>query len=396
MRATAAALALLLGSTALSACSGDDDPAASPETSTPQTSSPPTSAPASEDTGDGGGAGNRDGNGDGAEQERQQPASPEVAGTVASGLEVPWGIDFLPGGHAVVTERDSARVLRLDPQTAETTELGTLPQVTPTSEGGLLGVAVSPDFADDRRLFLYLTTAEDNRVVSTELRGGSLQKTTEVLTGIPRGSNHDGGRLAFGPDGFLYVSTGEVYEAERAQDRDDLGGKILRITPEGDPASGNPFGSPVWSYGHRNVQGLAWVDDQLWASEFGADRFDELNRIESGGNHGWPRVEGRGGGPDLVDPQRVWGTGEASPSGLAYAEGSLWMAALRGNRLWQIPVGEESQETREPRDHFVGNHGRLRTVVVAPDDSLWVTTSNHDGRGDPAAEDDRILRVTLR
>jgi glucose/arabinose dehydrogenase len=316
---------------------------------------------------------------------------PRVVDTVATGLEVPWGIDFLPSGDAVVTERDSARVLLLDPGTGRTREVGVLEETEPTSEGGLLGVAVSPDFASDRRLFFYVTTAEDNRIVSAQLRGGSLGPVTEVLTGIPVGQNHDGGRLEFGPDGFLHASTGEVYEPGRAQDRDDLGGKILRMTTEGEPAPGNPFGTVVWSWGHRNVQGLAWVGDQLWASEFGADAWDELNRIEAGGNYGWPDVEGRGGAPDYVDPQRVWRTGEASPSGLAYADGALWMAALRGDRLWRIPV--DGQEAGEPQDFLVGEYGRLRTVVVAPDGNLWVTTSNHDGRGTPQEGDDRILVV---
>lgn len=317
---------------------------------------------------------------------------PRVVGTVATGLEVPWGIDFLPNGDAVVTERDSARVLRIAAGSHEVTELGVVDEAAPTSEGGLLGVAVSPDFESDRRIFLYVTTPEDNRIVTARLDGDRLGGTEAVLTGIPAGSTHDGGRLAFGPDGHLYASTGEVGDPDRAQDRDDLGGKILRITPDGSPAPGNPFDSPVWSYGHRNVQGLAWVGDRLWASEFGQNAFDELNRVEPGGNHGWPMVEGTGGGPDLVDPQRVWATDEASPSGLAHVDGSLWMAALRGSRLWRIPV-TEAGTAGEPESFFVGEYGRMRTVVAAPDGSLWVTTSNHDGRGDPAAEDDRILRV---
>ena len=372
-----AAGALLLAAL-LAACSGGSDPGPDPGGTPTTTAESPSASPSGSPTATG--------------SPRDQ-GPPRVVDTVATGLEVPWGIGFLPGGDAVVTERDSARVLRLDPATGRTRELGVLDQVMPTSEGGLLGVAVSPEFAEDRRLFFYLTTAEDNRIVSAELRGGSLEALTDVLTGIPVGQNHDGGRLAFGPDGFLYASTGEVYEPERSQDRDDLGGKILRMTPEGAPAPGNPFDSVVWSWGHRNVQGLAWVGDQLWASEFGANEWDELNRIEAGANYGWPEVEGMGGGPDYVDPQRVWGTGEASPSGLAYADGALWMAALQGDRLWRIPVDAESRRTGRPADFLVGDHGRLRTVVVAPDGNLWVTTSNHDGRGSPKEGDDRILVV---
>jgi len=324
-------------------------------------------------------------------EEATASARPRVVGTVATGLEAPWGLAFLPDGDALVTERDSGRVLRISGPRHRVTEVGTVDEVAPQGESGLLGVAVSPDFADDSRVFLYVTTAEDNRVVRATLRGDTLGDLEPILTGIPSDFIHDGGRIVFGPDGFLYVSTGDANEAERAQDRESLGGKILRITPDGDPAPGNPFGTPVWSWGHRNVQGLAFVGDQLWASEFGADEFDELNRIEAGANYGWPQVEGTGGGPDLVDPQATWATSEASPSGLAYAAGHLWMAALRGERLWRIPV--EGERAGQPQSFLVGRYGRMRTIAVAPDGMLWLTTSNRDGRGTPTEGDDRILLV---
>jgi glucose/arabinose dehydrogenase len=190
------------------------------------------------------------------------------------------------------------------------------------------------------------------------------------------------------------VSTGETGDPELAQDPDSLAGKILRIAANGDPAPGNPdAGSPVWSMGHRNVQGLAWDDQgRLWASEFGSSTWDELNLIERGGNYGWPEVEGTGGGPGFVDPQLVWPVEEASPSGLAFADGRLWMAALRGQRLWRIDVSAAGRASR-PTAYFTGDAGRLRTVAAAPDGTLWVTTSNRDGRGDPIAVDDRILLV---
>ncbi|WP_127480285.1 PQQ-dependent sugar dehydrogenase [Nocardioides pantholopis] len=319
---------------------------------------------------------------------------PRVVDTIATGLEVPWGLAFLPDGDAVATERDSGRVLRIAP-TGQITELGTVTEAAPQAEGGLLGVAVSPDFATDQRLFLYLTTDTDNRVVRTTLRDDRLGDLDPILTGIVKGPIHDGGRLEFGPDGYLYVSTGEAGEPDRAQDRDDLGGKILRITTDGDPAPGNPNGSPVWSWGHRNVQGLAFVGDQLWASEFGDSDFDELNRIERGANYGWPKVEGTGG-PDaaaagFVDPLATWDTDEASPSGLAYAAGHLWMAALRGERLWRVPV--DGDRLGRPESFLIGRYGRMRTVAVAPDGRLWLTTSNRDGRAEPKDGDDRILLI---
>jgi glucose/arabinose dehydrogenase len=318
---------------------------------------------------------------------------PEVVDTLVEGLEVPWGVDFLPDGDAVVTERISGRVDRVGAD-GEVTPVGTVAGAAPQGEAGLLGVAVSPDFETDRTLFLYLTTDTDNRVVRAELDGPRLSRTTVVLDGIPAGFIHDGGRIAFGPDGQLYVTTGETGNPELAQDPQSLAGKILRITPDGDPAPGNPDpDSPVWSLGHRNVQGLAWDDEgRLWASEFGDSTWDELNLVEKGGNYGWPEVEGAGGDPSYIDPQLVWPVDQASPSGLAFADGHLWMAGLRGERLWRIAVSADGKASR-PRAFFGEEYGRLRTVAVAPDGLLWLTTSNRDGRGEPTPDDDRIIRV---
>jgi glucose/arabinose dehydrogenase len=325
-----------------------------------------------------------------------QPTStrePEAIDTLAERLEVPWGVDFLPDGAAVVTERISGRVLQVTDD-GQLSGLGAITAAVPQGEAGLLGAAVSPDFATDRTLFFYLTTGSDNRVVKARLEDSQLGATSVVLDGIPAGFIHDGGRIAFGPDGHLYVTTGETGDPELAQDPTSLAGKILRITADGEPAPGNPDpDSPVWSLGHRNVQGLAWDDEgRLWASEFGDSEWDELNLIEEGGNYGWPRVEGTGGGPEFVDPQLVWPVEEASPSGLAYAGGHLWMAGLRGQRLWRIRVSADGRATR-PQAYFTEEYGRLRTVATAPDGLLWLTTSNQDGRGTPTPADDRIIRV---
>ena len=323
----------------------------------------------------------------------EESGPPEQVGTIATGLAVPWGIAFLPNGDAVVTERDSTRVLLLRGPEHEVVEVATVDAAAPEGEGGLLGVAVSPTYDDDGLVYLYLTTATDNRVVRGVLDGDRLGDLEPVLTGIPNGFIHDGGQLVFGPDGYLYVSTGEAGDPPRAADPDDLGGKVLRITPDGDPAPGNPDpDSPVWSLGHRNIQGLAFVGTKLWASEFGQDRFDELNLITAGRDYGWPAVEGEGGkGQGYVDPQVTWATDDASPSGLAYADGRLWLGALKGQRLWRVEV--KGKKARKPRSFFVGDHGRLRSVVAAPDGTLWVTTSNRDGRGSPVDGDDRILQI---
>ncbi len=323
----------------------------------------------------------------------QGKQAPRVVETITRDLAVPWGLDFFPDGDAIVTERDTQRVLRISAgRQHRVSVLGVLDGVDSEGEGGLLGVAVSPDFEQDQALYFYLTTATDNRVVRAYLAGDGLTPVEVLLDGIPDGAIHDGGRLAFGPDGYLYVSTGESGQPELAQDRTSLGGKILRLTPDGEPAPGNPFDSPVWTYGHRNVQGLAFDDrGTLWASEFGQDRFDELNKITGGANYGWPQVEGVGGGRRLTDPQQTWDVAQASPSGLAFADGSLWMGALRGERLWRVKV--RKGRAVDQKAYFVGDYGRMRTVVRAPDGTLWVTTSNRDGRGDPADGDDRILRV---
>ena len=381
-RGPAACLALGLGLSLLTSCSDDGAseagrPTVTATTSTVDPSDPSSSTPSTPST----------------PTTPSKPGRPRVVETVASGLSVPWGVAFLPNGDAVVTERDNARVLVLAGPDHTIRDLGTLDDTEPQGEAGLLGVAVSPDFEQDRLLFFYLTTGSDNRIVSATYTGGTLGEPEPILTGIPNGFIHDGGRLAFGPDGFLYASTGETGDQDLAQDLDSLGGKILRITTTGEPAPGNPFDdSPVWSYGHRNVQGLAFDDQgRLWASEFGAQDFDELNLIEPGNNYGWPIVEGNGDRRGLTDPQVVWSTDVASPSGLAFLDGHAWLAALRGQRLWRIDVSGD--EATDPTDFFVGDYGRVRTTVVAPDGRLWLTTSNRDGRGNPAASDDRILVI---
>jgi glucose/arabinose dehydrogenase len=359
----------------LAGCADEDTPGPPTVTARPQSDEALPSSPA-----------------DGS-SEADPTGPPRVVRAIATGLSVPWGLDFLPDGRAIVTERDTRRVLLVDPGGGNPITAGTVDAAAPEGEGGLLGVAVSPEFESDHLVYLYVTTAEDNRIVRATLRGDRLGTPEVILEGIPNGFIHDGGRLEFGPDGHLYASTGETGDGELAQDRSSLGGKILRITPDGDPAPGNPDpDSPIWSWGHRNVQGLAFDDDEnLWASEFGNSAFDELNLIREDANYGWPEVEGRGTDDRFVNPQVVWSTDEASPSGLAFGDGHLWLAALRGTRLWRIDVA--GGRATDPRDFFVGDYGRMRTVEVAPDGRLWVTTSNRDGRGTPGPDDDQILLV---
>lgn len=327
------------------------------------------------------------------------PAAVGDPGVLVDDLEVPWGIAFLPDGSALVSERDRHRIVRVT-QDGESTQVGTVDGVSDdTSEGGLMGLAVSPSYREDDFVYAYLTAADDNRIVRFRFADGRISDQEPVFTGIPKASIHNGGRIAFGPDRMLYVATGDATQEDRAQDSDYLGGKILRMTPTGEPAPDNPFGnSVVYTVGHRNPQGLAWgPGDRFYQAEFGNLRLDELNLLRPGRNYGWPDVEGTLGPrrAEFQRPLQTWRTGDASPSGLAYAGGSLWLATLQGENVYRMRVGANGS-VGKPRAMFDDRWGRLRTAVAAPDGSLWVTTSNKDGRGGLLNRTDRIIRVPLR
>lgn len=315
-----------------------------------------------------------------------------MAGTVATGIQVPWGLAFLPDKSALVSERDSGKIKRVVGN--QVTEVGTVAGVDPSSEGGLLGLAVDPKYPSRPYVYAYYSTSDDNRIARLTYRNNQLSDPQVILDGIPVAAVHNGGRITFGPDGFLYVGTGDGREEPNSQDDDSLGGKVLRITTDGKPAPGNPGNKPWFSKGHRNVQGLAFDGNQLYAAEFGQDEWDELNAITSGANYGWPAAEGIVQLDGMVNPIAQWGTDVASPSGIAFAQGHIFMAGLRGERLWAIPVAG-GRRTGEPVAFFTGQFGRLRTVEAARDGSLWLTTSNTDGRGDTRDGDDRILRVAI-
>ncbi|WP_026540211.1 PQQ-dependent sugar dehydrogenase [Paenarthrobacter nicotinovorans] len=310
------------------------------------------------------------------------PEAPVVTEKLDVGLQLPWSVVFLPDGTAVVSERDSAQVKAIRDGQART--VGEVPGVEPGGEGGLLGLALSPSFGSDRWLYAYFTSATDNRIARMTLMQGpdgslSLGEPEVVFSGISKASTHNGGRIRFGPDGFLYAGTGDSQRREQPQDINALGGKILRLTPDGRPAPGNPFGdNPVFSYGHRNVQGLAWDNEgRLWASEFGPDVDDELNLITPGGNYGWPTVTGAPGRSGLIDAKVVWpSTSEASPSGLEIVGNVAYTGALRGQRLWSVPLDEET--AGKPVAYFTGQYGRLRDVARAPDGTLWVISNNRN------------------
>jgi glucose/arabinose dehydrogenase len=360
---------LLAGALTLGACSDDGGDGAqppAPSLAAPTSAAPPSSA-APAPPGD-----------------PDLDADPE---TLATGIDVPWGLAFLPDGSALVAERDKARIMQITPG-QEPRVAYRVPDVDAAGEGGLLGVALARDYAQTRWVYAYLTAEEDNRIVRFKL--GSNDKPEVVFDGLAKAGNHNGGRIAFGPDGMLYVGTGDAAEPDRSQNPSSPNGKILRLTPDGDPAPGNPkAGSPIWTSGHRNVQGLAWdADGAMYATEFGQNRLDEVNKIEKGKNYGWPQVEGdERDDPRFARPLVTWATSDASPSGAAIAGDTLYVAALRGQRLWTVPLNGG-----EPKAHFTGKWGRLRTVAVAPDGALWLTSSNTDRDDDVREGDDRILR----
>jgi glucose/arabinose dehydrogenase len=314
--------------------------------------------------------------------------------TIATGLHVPWGIAFLPDGDALVSERTTGDILRIPKGGGKPRLAMRVPGVNvDAGEGGLLGIAVSPHYATDKLVYAYFTTGSDNRIARFKL-GGELHP---ILTGLKSGLIHNGGRIAFGPDGKLYAGVGETGDTALAQDRGALNGKILRMNPDGGVPAGNPFkGSLVWTWGHRNVQGLAWdAAGRLWASEFGQNTFDEINLIRKGRNYGWPVVEGKGStqGGRFTNPLVTWPTSEASPSGVAIIGSTLYAGALQGQCVWRIPLHGAS--VGKPSKLLAGRYGRIRTVVRAPDGTLWIATSNRDGRGSPRTGDDRIVALRV-
>lgn len=328
-------------------------------------------------------------------QPTDEASEPVTASEVVGGLDRPWDVAFTPDGRAFLTEQDTGRVLELRDE-GGVSEVHRF-DVAAAGEGGLLGLAVSPDYSEDGLLYAYMSTDSDNRVVRFS-PGGSAEA---VVTGIPHGTIHNGGRIAFGPDDLLYIGTGDAGEGSRSQDPESLGGKILRVDPDGSAPTGNPFGTAVYSLGHRNVQGLSWDSDgQLYASEFGPDADDEINRIMAGGNYGWPEVTGTTDSDEFIDPVYVQQPPDASWSGMAFSvqpavpqwAGDLLVASLRGERLWRLELGGQGTVT-DAEELYVGEFGRLRTAAYAPDGALWLVTSNTDIYGSPREGDDRIIRL---
>ena len=324
------------------------------------------------------------------------PLSGPLAEVVASGLDTPWEIVFLPGGELLVTERPGTLVL-----IGRTATRIQVPGVKQQGEGGLLGLALDPDYAVNHQIYIYLTSLENgqlvNRVERYVFKEDSLSDRKVIFEGIPGASNHDGGRIEFGPDGHLYITTGDAQNPAFAQDYTALQGKILRLTREGEVPEGNPFPSAVWSYGHRNPQGLAWdAEGRLWSTEHGpsglGSGYDELNLIAPGANYGWPEIQGEQELEGMVNPViQSGGSVTWAPGDVEYLDGKLYFTGLRGSALYVVSLDGERVTGFDT--FFSGEYGRLRAIRLGPDGYLYISTSNRDGRGNPDINDDLILRV---
>ncbi|KKT77875.1 MAG: Quinoprotein glucose dehydrogenase [Microgenomates group bacterium GW2011_GWB1_44_8] len=311
---------------------------------------------------------------------------------VADNLKTPWELAFLKDNEILVTERPGTLILIKQGQKIP------ISGVKASGEGGLLGLAIHPNFETNRWIYLYLTTGTDgrltNKVERYRFKDGQLSERTVIIQGIGGASNHDGGRIAFGPDGNLYITTGDAGNPNTAQDQTSLNGKILRVKDDGSIPTDNPFGNAVYSYGHRNPQGLAWDDNgKLWSTEHGRSGvltgLDELNLIEKGKNYGWPLISGdetRAGMTRPVvhsGPDTTW-----APSGAAFYNGSIYFSGLRGQAIYEYKITDKSLNA-----YFKDKLGRIRTVVLGPDKYLYILTSNTDGRGTLQEGDDKLIRI---
>ena len=320
--------------------------------------------------------------------------------TVATNLEVPWALAFLPDGSILITERvGRIRIINKEGKLQEK-PIATLSQVEQTGEGGLHGIAIHPQYPNPPYIYLYYTysTGGDNslnRVSRFIYEDQTLKDEEVVVDKIPGAIFHDGGRIKFGPDKSLYITTGDALNPTLAQDKNSLAGKILRVkdpstrSVNSGQASSGQVQVEVVSYGHRNPQGIAWdKSGRLWGSEHGQSATDELNLIQPVRNYGWPITRGDQTQAGMESPIIHSGSATWAPAGMAYHSGSLYFAGLKGQALFQFNI-----ESKTLKEHFKGQLGRIREVVLGPDNMLYITTSNRDGRGFPASDDDKIIKI---
>jgi glucose/arabinose dehydrogenase len=329
-----------------------------------------------------------------------------VAETVITNLEIPWSMAFAPDGRLWITERPGR--VRIFDLTTRASELAlSMDDVFTQGEAGLLGLALDPQFPQNRLVYLYYTARVGNGAVNRVVRyreaGSRLAERVVLLDNIPAATIHDGGRVRFGPDGLLYITVGDAAVTTRAQDLSSTAGKILRLATDGTTPRDNPYASPIYSYGHRNPQGLDWhpVTGDLWASEHGNTGNDEVNVIDRGANYGWPQIEAAATLPGMRAPITFYNPAVA-PSGASFYRGqrfprfanNLFVGTLRGTHLLRLVVDATIERRVTAQERLLdGTFGRLRDVISGPDGLLYIATNNRDGRGSPAATDDRIIRL---
>jgi len=327
-------------------------------------------------------------------------ATQERVSVIAEGLDVPWSIAILPDKSMLATERRGTLRFIDKNGSLASSPVATIDDVKQVGEGGLLGIIIHPNFQNNHYVYIYYTYSSNgvntlNRVVRFTFDGTSIGDEKIIIEKIPGGLFHDGGRIKFGPDGFLYITTGDATTSSLAQNKNSLAGKILRLTDEGKIPSDNPFGTAIYSFGHRNPQGITWDSDgNLWETEHGPSGIwpnccqDEINLIEKARNYGWPdsvgdKLQPGTKAPTLHSARDIWAPGSA-----AYLNGSIFFGGLRGVALYEYRISDKKLIT-----HLKDEFGRIREVVVGPDGFLYLTTSNKDGRGTPAKMDDRIIRI---
>ncbi|MGC5776258.1 PQQ-dependent sugar dehydrogenase [Paenibacillus pabuli] len=388
--------ASLLSIALLTACASGDSTTESQQTSQGQ-------GPGQGQTAEGG----NDGTGGGEEETDENSVIPYEASVLVDGLNVPWELVSVPDGRMFVTERPGTIRVIENGKLASEPLIEFAAPFNEEGEGGLLGLAVDPNFDDNGYLYAYHSYLEGddiaNRILRLKVSDGKATIDKELLSDIPGGVNHNGGRIKIGPDNLLYITTGERYEPELAQNEDNLGGKILRIGLDGTIPEDNPWpDSPVYSMGHRNAQGLDWNPDNgyLYATEHGQRNLDEINRIEAGKNYGWPEVEGDDDGNGAYQaPLAHSGDETWAPSGVAFVEegpwvGSLLAANLRGEQLLKITLSEDGTQVKQVEPMFKDKWGRIRNVTAGEDGKLYVMTNNRDGRGSPRDGDDQLIVLT--
>jgi len=338
---------------------------------------------------------------DSQESDTENELSEDVT-VIADNLSIPWDIAFLPTGEMLVTERDGNLFVFNGSEERMKVE-----DVEHVGEGGLLGMALHPDFSSNRFVYLYQTSRSEsgiiNHVVRYTFKDNTLSDSRTIIDNIPGVATHDGGRLRFGPDGYLYITTGDAENARLSQDPNSLVGKILRLTDNGRIPADNPFGNAVWSLGHQNPQGITWDDKgNMWATEHGPSGFDEINLIFAGGNYGWPAWKANQPnetdapifGDEVIMPISSSGSDRSqtwAPASALYLDGSIFFGGLAGNALYEAVL--DGEKVLEIKEHFKGEFGRIRSVVLGPDNMIYISTSNRDGRGRPETDDDKVIKI---